>query len=83
MIFLDHMMPEMDGVETLQYMKTMEDNLCKDVPVLVLTANAIQGAKEIYLEKGFDDYIMKPIDTKILEQMMIRYLPKELVTLKE
>lgn len=78
-IFLDHMMPEIDGVETLQRMKQTEDYPCKNTPVIALTANAIQGAREMYLENGFDDFLSKPIQPEKLEKMIADYLPKELV----
>ena len=78
-IFLDHMMPEMDGVETLHHMKEMEDYPCKDTPVIALTANAIQGAKEMYLNEGFDDFLSKPIQPEKLEKMIKAWLPKELM----
>lgn len=78
-IFLDHMMPEMDGVETLHRMKNMEDNLCQDTPVVALTANAIQGAKEMYLQEGFDEFLSKPIKPEKLEKMIKTRLPKELI----
>lgn len=58
-ILLDHMMPEMDGIETLKLLKEMEDNRCQDVPVIALTANAIVGVREMYMDKGFDDYLSK------------------------
>lgn len=77
-IFLDHMMPEMDGIETLEQIQKM-DHQCKDVPVIVLTANAVLGAKEMYLEKGFIDYLSKPITGKALESMIRKHLPKELL----
>lgn len=77
MIFLDHMMPEMDGMETMHRMRQMEDNLCKDVPVIMLTANAIVGAKEQYLEAGFDDFLAKPIDQTKLERLMMHWMPQE------
>jgi len=73
-IFMDHMMPEMDGIETLNAMNDMENSLCKDTPVVVLTANAIVGAKEEYLEYGFTDYLAKPIDPSILDEMLKRML---------
>lgn len=76
-IFLDHMMPEMDGMETMQRMKEMEDNLCKDTPVIMLTANAIMGAKEQYLAAGFDDFLAKPIDQTKLERLMMHWMPQE------
>ena len=79
LIFLDHMMPEMDGVETLHHMKEMEDYPCKDTPVIALTANAIQGAKEMYLNEGFDDFLSKPIQPEKLEKMIKAWLPKELM----
>lgn len=77
-IFLDHMMPGMDGIETLEHIKEMEHK-CKDVPVIILTANAVLGAKEMYLEKGFTDYLSKPITGKLLERMIRTHLPKELL----
>ena len=76
-IFLDHMMPEMDGMETMQRMKEMQDNLCKDTPVIMLTANAIVGAKEQYMEAGFDDFLAKPIDQNKLERLMMHWMPQE------
>ena len=82
-IFLDHMMPEMDGVETLHNMKKMNDYLCKDTPVIALTANAIQGAKEMYLNEGFDEFLSKPIQPEKLEKMIKKWLPKELLVDEE
>ena len=76
-IFLDHMMPEMDGMETMECMKEMEDNLCRETPVIMLTANAIMGAKEQYLAAGFDDFLAKPIDQTKLERLMMHWMPLE------
>lgn len=78
-IFMDHMMPEMDGIQTLENMKSMEGNLYKSVPVIALTANAISRAKTMYLDYGFTDYMSKPIVGIKLERMLIKYLPSELV----
>lgn len=78
-IFLDHRMPQMDGIECLQIMRTMDDNRCPDAPVISLTANAVSGAREEYLQAGFADYLTKPIDPAKLEEMLIRYLPPEKV----
>ena len=78
-IFLDHMMPEMDGIETLQNMKLLTDNPNREVPVIMLTANAIVGAKEEYMQAGFTDYLTKPIQEIVLQEMLLKYLPKELV----
>ena len=79
LIFLDHMMPEMDGIETLHRMKSMEDNTCVDSAVVALTANAITGAKEMYLAEGFDAFLPKPINPEKLEQMILKLLPRELL----
>lgn len=76
-IFLDHMMPEMDGVETLHKMKELVDYPCQNTPVVALTANAIQGAKEMYLSEGFDDFLSKPIRPDKLEKMVLDLLPKK------
>ncbi len=78
-IFLDHMMPEMDGVETLKQLKALEDNLSKDTPVIALTANAVAGAKEEYIAQGFADYLSKPVQGSTLEKMVRAYLPEKLV----
>ncbi len=74
-IFLDHMMPNMDGIETLKASKELQENLCNDVPVIALTANAIVGAKEMYLDAGFDDYLSKPVKMEMLNNMLATYLP--------
>lgn len=79
LIFLDHMMPDMDGVETLHHIKTLEDFPCQNTPVVVLTANAITGAKEQYLSEGFDDFLSKPIVPEKLENLIKNMLPKELL----
>lgn len=78
-ILMDHMMPEMDGIETLKHLKTLEGNRSKNARIIALTANAIPGAREFYLKSGFDDYLKKPIKSAVLEQMLVKYLPKELV----
>ena len=76
-IFLDHMMPGMDGIETMKRLKEMEGNLSKAAPIIALTANAILGVQEMYLGEGFDDYLSKPIDSPKLEELLRKYLPKE------
>lgn len=79
LIFLDHMMPEMDGVETLHCIKELSSCPCKDTPIVVLTANAVSGAKEKYLAEGFDDFLSKPVVPDKLEKMIQRMLPEELL----
>ncbi len=80
-IFIDHRMPKMDGIETLHAMEGLPGSLNRDTPCIALTANAVSGAREMYLEAGFADYLSKPIDGEKLETMLIRYLPAEKVQL--
>lgn len=82
-IFLDHMMPVMDGVETLSVMKTLADNPNADTPVVMLTANAIVGARDTYLEAGFTDYLSKPVREESLLSTLLKYLPVDVVEQKE
>lgn len=77
MVFLDHMMPVMDGIETLKNIR--ERGLCKNTPVIVLTANAVAGEKQMYLDAGFDDYLSKPVVSKLLKEMVRSRLPTELI----
>ena len=78
-ILMDHMMPELDGVETLHLLRADESNPNQNTVVIALTANVIAGCREMYLEYGFDDYFSKPIQAEKLEELIYRYLPKELV----
>jgi CheY-like chemotaxis protein len=78
-IFIDHRMPEMDGIETLHAMKKMKDNLSAGKPCIALTANAISGVKKMYLEEGFDDYISKPVNPAKLEELIKQYLPEDYI----
>ena len=82
-IFMDHMMPEMDGVETLQHLLEMKNCPNTQTPVIALTANAIAGMKEMYLQVGFTDYLSKPVESEALEQLIIKYLPKKKVNFTE
>ena len=76
-ILLDHMMPEMDGIETLRRMQDISLYQQTRPAVIALTANAIAGAKDEYLQAGFTDYLSKPIDSAKLEELLQRYLPSE------
>lgn len=78
-IFLDHMMPGIDGPETLHRLREMKDCINRDTPAIALTANAVNGAREMYLQAGFYDYLAKPIEGEVLEEKIMHYLPKELV----
>ena len=76
-ILLDHMMPEMDGIETLRLFKDMYNHKCQDTPVIALTANAIVGVREMYMREGFNDYLSKPVESRALEEMLRKYIPAE------
>jgi len=78
-IFMDHRMPEMDGIETTQRIRAMgdEDPYYKDVPIIALTADAVSGVKEMFLKNGLNDFLSKPIDTIKLNSVLERWIPKE------
>ncbi len=81
LILMDYRMPEMDGVTTLQIMRDMNDCLNHYTPVVVLTANALSGAREHFLAEGFDDYLTKPVDGRKLEECLINFLAKDKLVL--
>ena len=76
-IFMDHMMPDMDGVEAMKRIKEDKDGPCAGTPIIALTANAISGAKEKYLEDGFDGFLSKPVIYDKLESIIKEFLPGE------
>jgi signal transduction histidine kinase/CheY-like chemotaxis protein/HPt (histidine-containing phosphotransfer) domain-containing protein len=82
-IFMDHMMPEMDGIETTAAIRAWEEkqqgktNSRRQIPIIALTANAVSGMKEMFLSKKFNDFISKPIEGKELEDALIKWLPEE------
>lgn len=76
-IFLDHMMPGMDGIEVFKNIKASNDHLNIETPIVMLTANAIVGAEDDYLKEGLDDYLSKPIQWPYLEKIIMKYLPDE------
>lgn len=79
MIFMDHLMPEMDGIQTLNNMRRIVDCPNQNVPVIALTANAMEGAKDQYTTLGFTDYLPKPVQSDKLEKLLMDYLPDELI----
>ncbi|MCR5024610.1 MAG: response regulator [Lachnospiraceae bacterium] len=79
-ILLDQRMPGMDGTETLKAIRASEHGKNEKTPVICLTADAITGAKERYIAEGFTDYLTKPVNGHSLEQMLIKYLPKDKVS---
>ena len=93
-VFMDHMMPEMDGIETTAIIRLWEKqkqenngigltfgdarkNINKQIPIIALTANAVLGMREMFIENGFNDFISKPIDISKLDEMLNRWIPRE------
>ncbi len=83
LLLIDHMMPDMDGIETLRHLKNDEASMNKDSVIVAISANAIAGSREFYIGEGFDEYITKPIDPSKLEAMLVKLLPKEIVKLSQ
>ena len=79
LIFLDHMMPEMDGVETLKRLRKMHAEEGRALTVIAFTANAVSGAREMFLREGFDEFVSKPIEYLELERVLKKVLPKSLI----
>lgn len=79
LIFMDHLMPEMDGVETLRRLRRERGNPNQYVVVIALTANAIKGSREFYMKEGFQEYLTKPIEGEKLEEILLQLLPKEYI----
>ncbi len=76
-IFMDHMMPEMDGVEATRIIRSIQERYYQEVPIIALTANAVNGAREMFLENGFNDFIPKPIETAVLDRVLRAWLPQD------
>ena len=78
-IFMDHEMPQMDGIETLQKIRQQTDGLCRETPIVALTANAGSDRDAFYLERGFSAYLSKPIQSSRLESILMACLPSDLI----
>jgi CheY-like chemotaxis protein len=78
-IFLDHMMPGFDGVETLRRIREVNNGAYKELPVIALTANTISGAREMFRNEGFSEFIPKPIERSVLERVLRRALPQSCI----
>jgi CheY-like chemotaxis protein/anti-sigma regulatory factor (Ser/Thr protein kinase) len=83
LIFLDHMMPQMDGIETFVELQKTDRYKAEKTPIIILTANAIEGADKEYLAVGFADYMTKPIQSAELEKILIKYLPHDKVAVNK
>ena len=87
-VFMDHMMPIMDGIEATAAIRAWEDAnrteqiSSKRIPIIALTANAVSGMREMFLNNGFDDFLAKPIDISKLDEILSRWIPKEKIKLK-
>ncbi len=78
-ILMDHMMPDMDGEETMRAVRSQVKGYCQKTPILALTANVMTNAEQVYRDMGFDGYLAKPINSALLEASLLKYLPPELV----
>ncbi len=78
-VFMDHMMPEMDGVEATRIIRETEDEYYHRLPIIALTANAVNGAREMFINAGMNDFIAKPIELSALDRVLKAWLPKELI----
>jgi CheY-like chemotaxis protein len=81
LVFLDHMMPEMDGVEIAKRIRARDGEYYKKIPLIALSANAVSGARELFIEAGMNDFISKPIDSGQLNTILAKYLPPEKTTI--
>ncbi len=77
LVFMDHMMPEMDGIDATAAIRKLEGEYYKNLPIIALTANALVGAKELFVNEGMNDFLAKPIEVKKLNEMLRKWLPKE------
>lgn len=78
LIFMDQMMPDMDGIETAKEIRMMSGDV-RRIPIIALTANAVVGAREMFMENGFQDYLSKPVELKELEKVLLNYLPEKVI----
>ena len=77
LIFMDHMMPQLDGVETVKFIRNLGSDYAENVPIVALTANAIKGVEELFKQAGMNDFIPKPIDVKKLNSVMRKWIPAD------
>ncbi len=83
LILMDQRMPKMDGTQTMKHIREQKDGLNVETPVICLTADAVSGARNKYLEEGFTDYLSKPVESTTLEAALIKYLPPEKIKLQD
>lgn len=83
LIFMDHLMPEMDGVEVVSILRASEREHLQKVPIIAFTANAISGMREMFLEAGFQDFVSKPIEGIVLRDTLLKWLPADYIEYEE
>lgn len=83
LVLMDHMMPVMDGMEAVEKIRADKEHYDQNIPIIALTANAVNGAKNMFLKNGFQDFIAKPIEIAALEHVLLSWLPKDKVELQE
>ena len=79
LVFMDHMMPEMDGVEATKIIRGMEGDYYKNLPIVALTANAVNGVRDMFIREGLNDFLAKPIELSALDRILRNFLPKEYI----
>ncbi len=77
LVFMDHMMPEMDGIDATSAIRALPDAYYKELPIIALTANALVGARELFINEGMNDFLAKPIEMSKLNEVLLRWIPKE------
>ncbi len=77
LIFMDHMMPQLDGVDTVKFIRSIDSDYARTVPIVALTANAIKGVEQLFYQAGMNDFIPKPIDTDKLHNVMLKWIPAD------
>ena len=83
LIFMDHMMPEMDGVEVVSIIRSSTRETLQKVPIIAFTANAISGMREMFLEAGFQDFVSKPIEGAVMQAVLLKWLPADYIEYEE
>jgi CheY-like chemotaxis protein/HPt (histidine-containing phosphotransfer) domain-containing protein len=83
LLFMDHMMPEMDGLEATAHIRAIETGWYKTIPIIALTANAVSGARELFLENGMNDFLSKPMNAAELNRVLATWLPREMYTITQ
>lgn len=83
LVFMDHMMPEMDGVEATKIIRNQGSEYFRSLPIIALTANAVNGAREQFISAGMNDFLAKPIEVEALDKILRNYLPSGCIRLED